>query len=339
MNRVLTCKSANTVSMDSVPMPVIGPDEILVQLIACGICGTDVAKVYDPYFVKPQKIGHELVATITQSHTSQFTIGQRVAVAHHAPDPESHFTKRGSAPMDPVFKSSNIDPGGFSDFIRVPATLVPFTVVPVPDHVPDLRAIFMEPLACCLRAMDRISIEEGDTALIVGAGAVGILFVPLLRDANVKSLVTDVRQERIDLALKWGAMAGRTVADGDIAEVAMQHSEGRGADLIILCVFTRETVKTAMNAVRDGGTILIFGSKPNNEIVIDWWDIWRREINLITSYSATPDLMPRAMALLASEGYALESLVSHQFPLAEAQTGFDLARQGRVGKVVVTEHK
>jgi threonine dehydrogenase-like Zn-dependent dehydrogenase len=205
--------------------------------------------------------------------------------------------------------------------------------------VPDLRAIFMEPLACCLRAMDRISIEEGDTALIVGAGAVGILFVPLLRDANVKSLVTDVRQERIDLALKWGAMAGRTVADGDIAEVAMQHSEGRGADLIILCVFTRETVKTAMNAVRDGGTILIFGSKPNNEIVIDWWDIWRREINLITSYSATPDLMPRAMALLASEGYALESLVSHQFPLAEAQTGFDLARQGRVGKVVVTEHK
>ena len=199
----------------------------------------------------------------------------------------------------------------------------------------------MEPLACCLRAMDRISIEHGDTALIVGAGAVGILFVPLLRDANVKSLVTDVRQERIDLALKWGAMAGRTVADGDIAQVAAQHSEGRGADLIILCVFTRETVKTAMSAVRDGGTILIFGSKPNNEIVIDWWDIWRREINLVTSYSATPELMPRAMALLSGEGYALESLVSHQFPLAEAQTGFDLAAyvnfRGRVIAVLWPE--
>ena len=339
MNRVLTCKSADTVSITDEPIPVIGEGEILVKLMACGICGTDVAKVYDSYFAKPQKIGHELVATIVQSRASQFKAGQRVAVAHHAPDNGSHYSTRGSAPMDPVFKSSNIDPGGFSDFIRVPAALVPFTVIPVPDHVPNLRAIFMEPLACCLRALDRVSVGEGDTALIVGAGAVGILFLPLLRDLNVKTLVTDMRRERIDLALQWGAQAGRTVAENDIAQVAQQQSEGRGADLIILCVLTSQTMKTAMNSVRDGGTILIFGSKPNNEIAIDWWEIWRREINLTTSYSATPDLMPRAMALLAHEGYALESLVSHEFPLAEAQTGFDLARQGRVGKVVVTDLK
>jgi L-iditol 2-dehydrogenase len=336
MNRVLTCKSADTVSMNSLPTPVIGEGEILVQLIACGICGTDIAKVYDSYFNKPQKIGHELVATVFQSRSPQFKVGQRVAVAHHAPDLESHYAKRGSGPMDPVFKSSNIDPGGFADFIRVPASLVPFSVVPVPDHVPDLRAIFMEPLACCLRALDRVEAGEGDTALIIGAGAVGILFLPLLRDAKVKTLVTDVRQERIDLALKWGAEAGRTVSDNDIADVAKQQTQGRGADLIILCVLTKETIKTAMNAVRDGGTILIFGSKPNNEIIIDWWDIWRREINLVTSYSATPDLMPRAMALLAGEGYALETLVSHEFPLADAQQGFELAHQGRVGKVAVT---
>jgi L-iditol 2-dehydrogenase len=325
--------------MASAPIPTIGDGEILVQLIACGICGTDIAKVYDEYFPKPQKIGHELVGTVTQSRTAQFLVGQRVAVAHHAADLESHYTKRGSAPMDPAFKRSNIDPGGFADFIRVPANLVPFTVVPVPDHVPDLRAIFMEPLACCLRALDRLALAQGDTALIVGAGAVGILFLPLLRDAKVKTLVTDMRQERIVLALKWGAAGGRTVADSDIVEVTKQHSDGRGADLVILCVLTSATLKTAMNAVRDGGTILIFGSKPNNEFIIDWWDIWRREINLITSYSATPDLMPKAMALLSGEGYALETLVSHQFPLDEAQSGFELAHQGRVGKVVVTGRK
>lgn len=320
-------------------VPVISEGEILVQLIACGICGTDVAKVYDSYFPKPQKIGHELVATIVQSRSSQFKVGQRVAIAHHAQDLESHYSKRGSAPMDPVFKSSNIDPGGFSDFIRVPASLVPYTVIPVPDHVPDLRAIFMEPLACCLRALDRVTVEEGDTALIIGAGAVGVLFLPLLRDAKVKTLVTDVRQERIDLALKWGAVDGRTVADRDIVEVTKRHTDSRGVDLIVLCVLTRDTIKTAMSAVRDGGTILIFGSKPNNEINIDWWDIWRREINMITSYSATPDLMPRAMALLVGEGFALESLVSHQFSLSAAQQGFDLAHQGRVGKVAVTDVK
>ncbi len=339
MNRVLTYKSAGIVSINSLPVPVIGEGEILVQLIACGICGTDVTKVYDSYFSTPQKIGHELVATIIQSYSPQLKVGQRVAVAHHAADTQSHYTKRGSAPMDPVFKNSNIDPGGFADFIRVTATLVPFTVVPVPDHVPDLRAIFMEPLACCLRALDRVSVGEGDTALIVGVGAVGILFLPLLRDARVKSLVTDIRQERIDLALKWGAEDGRTVADKDIVEVVKRHTDGRGADLIILCVLTRETIATGMSAVRDGGTILIFGSKPNNEIILDWWDVWRREINVITSYSATPDLMPRAMALLASERYPLELLVSHKFSLAEAQTGFDLARQGRVGKVVITQRR
>ena len=336
MNRVLTCKSANTVSVETLPTPMIGDGEILVQLIACGICGTDIAKVYDPYFKKPQKIGHELVATIIESRTPKFKVGQRVAVAHHAPDLQSHYTRRGSGPMDPVFKSSNIDPGGFADFIRVPANLVPFSVVAVPDRVPDLRAIFMEPLACCLRALDRIAIGEGDTALIVGAGAVGILFLPLLRDAKVKTLVTDVRQERIDLALKWGAEVGRTVAHNDIAAVAKQHTQDRGVDLIILCVLSKETIKTAMSAVRDGGTILIFGSKPNNEIVIDWWDIWRREINLVTSYSATPDLMPRAMALLGGEGYALETLVSHEFGLADSHQGFELAHQGRAGKVAVT---
>ena len=339
MNRILTCRNANAVSLESAPVPAIGDGEILLRLIACGICGTDIAKVYDSYFPKPQKIGHELVGSIVQSRTSQFSVGLRVAVAHHAPDTDSHYTKRGSAPMDPAFKNSNIEPGGFADFILVPANLVPFTIVPVPDHVPDLRAIFMEPLACCLRALDRLSLAQGDTALIVGAGAVGILFLPLLRDAKVRTLVTDMRQERIDLARNWGAADGRTVADGDIVEVTKQHSEGRGADLVILCVLTPATLKTAMNAVRDGGTILLFGSKPNNEINIDWWDIWRREINLITSYSATPDLMPRAMALLSGDGYALETLVSHQFPLDEAQSGFELAHQGRVGKVVVSARK
>lgn len=335
MNRFLTCNSANAITLESAPMPVIGHGEIIVELIACGICGTDIAKVFDPYFIKPQKIGHELVATIIQSSTPQFNVGQRVAVAHHAPDIGSHYSNRGSAPMDPVFKGSNIDPGGFSDFVRVPSNLVPFTVVPVPDHVPDLRAIFMEPLACCLRALDRILIQQGDTALVIGVGAVGIIFLPLLRDAQVKTLVIDIRQERIDLAKKWGALDGRTVADSDIVGVAKRHTDSRGVDLIILCVLTPETLNTAMSAVRDGGTILIFGSKPNNDISIDWWEIWRREINLITSYSATPDLMPRAMALLASESYSLESLVSHEFPLEDAQLGFDLAHQGKVGKVVI----
>ena len=203
---------------------------------------------------------------------------------------------------------------------------------------PDMRAVFMEPLACCLRALDRVSLAEEDTAVIIGAGAVGILFMPLLRDAKVKSLVIETRPERLALARKWGATDGCIVGERDVSDFAKQHTQGRGADLIILSVVNPTTLESALRAVRDGGTILIFGSKPKNEFALDWWDVWRREINLISSYSATPDLMLRAMALLAREDYQLESLITHQISLQNAQTGFDLVHQGKAGKVVITSH-
>ena len=316
--------------------PEIADGEILVQMNACGICGTDVSKIYDPYFKKPQKIGHELVATVLESKTDRFKIGQRVAIAHHAPDENSHYTRRGSGPMDPVFKSSNIDPGGFAELIRVPALLVNTTVVAVPDFLPTNRAVFMEPLACCLRALDRVSLIAGDTALIIGAGAVGILFVPLLRDLSVKTLVLDTRVERLQLAKDWGAKDGCVVDDGKIVEIAHSETEGRGADVVILCVVNANTMKTALEALRDGGTIIIFGSKPNNELVIDWWQVWRREINLVSSYSATPDILSRAMALLSRDDYPLETLVSQIVPLDSAAQGIELVHGGKAGKIVIS---
>ena len=335
-NTVVKCLADNALSLIDQPRPQISDGEILVRLNACGICGTDIAKVYDPYFKKPQQIGHELVATVVETKCKKFKLGQRVAIAHHAPDPSSHYAMRGSAPMDPVFKSSNIDPGGFAEFIRVPKALTQQTVIAIPDHVPDLRAVFMEPLACCLRALYRVSVQSGHSALIIGAGAVGILFLPLLKDAGVKSLVLDMRTERLALARDWGAVDGCVVDNGDIAEIAKRHSESRGVDLVILSVVTKATLETALQTIRDGGTILLFGSKPNNSFAIDWWEIWRREINLITSYSATPELMPRAMALLAKPNYAFETLVSHNFKLAQAQQAFDLAHEGKASKIVLT---
>jgi L-iditol 2-dehydrogenase len=335
-NTVVKCLEDNKLSLEHQPRPEISEGEILVQLNACGVCGTDVAKVYDSYFKKPQQIGHELVATVFESRLDKFRVGQRVAIAHHAPDPNSHYTLHGSAPMDPVFKSTNIEPCGFADFIRVPKQLVEQTVIAIPDHVPDLRAVFMEPLACCLRALGRTSIQNGDTALIIGVGAVGILFLPLLKDANVKSVVLDMREERLALAKKWGAVDGGLVGNGDISKIAKCHSEGRGVDLVILSVVTKATIETALETMRDGGTILLFGSKPSNSFAIDWWEIWRREINLITSYSATPELMPRAMSLLATPNYAFETLVSHSFALNEAQRAFDLVHAGQASKIVLT---
>jgi L-iditol 2-dehydrogenase len=145
-----------------------------------------------------------------------------------------------------------------------------------------------------------------------------------------------MRAERLALAKQWGAIDGCVVGGGDTSKIAKLHSDGRGVDFAILSVVTSATLETALQTIRDGGTILLFGSKPNNSFSIDWWEIWRREINLITSYSATPDLMPRAMALLAKPNYAFETLVSHNFKLAQAQQAFDLAHEGKASKIVLT---
>ena len=265
----------------------------------------------------------------------QFRRGERVAVAHHVPDFGSHFSRRGSGPMDDLFRRSNIVPAGFAEYVRVPRLQVAHTVVPVPETVPDLRAVLMEPLACCLRALDRVEVIEGDSLLVIGVGAAGLLFVPLGRDRSARVLVSDLRPERLALASAWGAVAGFGTNRDDVVTGCRDLTAGRGVDLVVMTVISQQVLSTALAAVRDGGTILLFGAKPGPELALSPWHIWRREINLVSSYSATPDLMPRAMAILSRSDYSLESTVSHTVPLVEGPTGFKLARSGQASKVVI----
>jgi L-iditol 2-dehydrogenase len=336
--KYLRCERQDRVSILNMELAEPAAGEIIVQSVMCGICGTDTAKVFGAY-PKPQKLGHEVVGLVHAigEGVSRFVIGQRVALAHHAADATSHYAKRGSETMDPVFKRSNIDPGGFAELIRVPAALVEATVVLIPDHVPDERAVFMEPMACCLRALDRVSFRQGDSCLVVGAGAIGILFAPLLRDIGVAVIAGDMRQERVDIALQWGAIAGGIPGTDDLIGLCKTHSEGRGVDAVILTIVNAATVAMALASVRDGGSIIIFGGKPDTALTLPVWDIWLREINLIASYSATPDGLKRAMLILSGDSYVgLENLISHQMPLADAQAAFELVQQGKASKVVLT---
>jgi L-iditol 2-dehydrogenase len=333
----LLCQTQDQIALQQMPVPEPGAGEIVVRMTMCGVCGTDALKIYGGY-PKPQKLGHEVVGVVhaVGAGVQAFRVGQRVGLAHHVPDYSSHYAQRGSETMDPQFKKSNIDPGGFAEFIRVPAMHVANTVVPIPDHVADTRAVFMEPLACCLRAMDRTPLREGDSALIVGVGAIGMLFVPLLRDKAVTALAADVRDERIALARDWGAAGGGVSGRDDLPALCKAHSAGRGVDAVILTVVNDATVRLALDCVRDGGTLMLFGGKPGAQLSLQYWDAFLREINFVTSYSATPDGLRRAMAVLAQPGYAeLESLISHRVPLTDAASGFEAVHQGRASKVVV----
>jgi L-iditol 2-dehydrogenase len=333
----LTCQTQDQVSLAEMPAPKAQRGEIIVRLSMCGICGTDSAKVFGAY-PKPQKLGHEVVGTVHEvgEGVTKLRAGDRVALAHHAPDFSSHYSMRGSETMDPLFKRSNIDPGGFAEFIRVSGHLVKNTVFAIPEHVPDERAVFMEPLACCLRALDRMTLEKGDSCLVVGVGAVGILFMPLLAARGIAAIAADTRDERIALARKWGAADGGIPGRGDVASICKGLSDGRGCDAVVLSVVTEGTLKLAMNSVRDGGTIVLFGGKPDGAFSMPLWDIWLREINVVSSYSATPDGLRRALDFLSTRVCdGLETLISHRLPLAEAQNAFELFQRGGASKVVI----
>lgn len=336
--RYWVCNTTGTIDLASMPTPALMPGDVLLRLRACGVCGTDLMKIFTPSVAKPVGIGHEVVGVVEAvgSGVTSWQPGMRVAVAHHAPDPASHYTRRGSGPMDPQFKATNIDPGGFAELIRVPAVLAAQTMVPVPDHVSDLRAVFMEPLACCLRALDRVPVLEGDVVLVVGAGAVGMLFVPLLRDRSATVIAADIRPAPLEQAAAWGAETALLEGDPTAAvATARAQSQGRGADMVILTALTPQTLELAQRAVRDGGTILLFGAKPASVIAVDMWEVWRREINLVSSYSSTPDLLPRAMAFLAAGRRPLEKLVTHALSFDNADDAIDVAQRGQAMKAVV----
>lgn len=332
------CPATGVIEVVDAPPPEIGPGEALIALDACGICGTDISKVYSESIAKPVQLGHEIVGKVVAlgAGVEHLQVGRLVAVAHHVPDFASHYTRRGSAPQDALFKRSNIAPGGFAELIRAPALHVQHTVLPLPPEMPPLRGVFMEPLACCLRALDRVAVTEGDTVLLVGAGAAGLLFVPPLCDRSASVHAADVRPERLETARRWGAAAGYRVGEEDIPAAVQRASDGRGADLVILTVLNAGTLGMALAAARDGGTILLFGVKPDTLLATDYWQIWRREINLVSSYSATPDLFPRALAILRRPALSLEETISHFVPLADAARGFRLVHDGLASKVVIT---
>jgi L-iditol 2-dehydrogenase len=336
--RYWVCNTTGAIDLASMPTPALMPGDVLLRLRACGVCGTDLMKIFTPSVAKPVGIGHEVVGVVEAigPGVTTWRPGMRVAVAHHAPDPASHYTRRGSGPMDPQFKATNIEPGGFAELIRVPAVLAAQTMVPVPAHVSDLRAVFMEPLACCLRALDRVPVLEGDVVLVVGAGAVGMLFVPLLRDRSATVIAADIRPAPLEQAAAWGAATVLLEGDPTAAvATARAQSQGRGADMVILTALTPQTLALAQRAVRDGGTILLFGAKPASVIAVDMWDVWRRELNFVSSYSSTPDLLPRAMAFLAGGRRPLEKLVSHALSFDNADDAIGVAQQGQAMKAVV----
>ena len=233
-----------------------------------------------------------------------------------------------------AFKASNLDPGGFAEYVRVPRANVRHAMFRVPPHVSDEAASFVEPLACCLRAVRRARIERGDTTVIVGLGSVGCLFVQLLAHAGVSVVGCDPIAERADVAKRMGAVAAGSaeVAAGAQRELSL----GRGADQVIVTGGGAAMLPWITEVLRDGGAVHYFAGGAGDALPIRLDALYHRELTLSATYSSSPADLTEAFRLIASGAVAPERLVTHRISLGSLDRGVDLMRRREALKVYVT---
>jgi L-iditol 2-dehydrogenase len=317
------------------PRPAAGPGELLLRLRGCGLCGSDIAKLADAGARVPAVLGHEVVGDVVEvgDGARGFTAGDRVVAAHHVPCDECHYCRRGSESMCHAFKESNLDPGGFAEFIRVPAANVRGATFRVPAHLSDEEASFVEPLACCLRAVERARVQPGDTAVVIGLGSIGCLFMQLFARAGATVVGADQDMARIELARRFG---GAAAIPGEALTLARQASAGRGADHVMVTGGAAAALPWAVEAVRDGGAIHYFAGGSGDALPIALERLYHRELTITTTYSSSPATLARAFWLIAAGKVDVERLVSHRMPLERLAEGVDLMRRRQALKVYLT---
>jgi L-iditol 2-dehydrogenase len=324
------------VHIEELPRPEIGAGELLVQTAGIGLCGSDIDKITTEAVPSGIVLGHEVVGRVAEigKGVEDFTLGERVVVAHHVSCQACHYCERGSHSKCALFKSTNLDPGGFAEFIRVPAPNVEAATFSIPDRITDEQAVFTEPLACCVRAVERSPLCPGDVVLVVGAGAIGLLFVQLAKLEGAKVLATDLLADRLDLARAYGAEWVAHPIQDPVEDIVEEASEGRGADIIISTVATQPVLDQAIQLVRDGGMINFFaGHRGGLEVTLDINELYEREVGIITSYSSSPQSLQKAFRLIVDGELRVAELISHRLPLSALLEGVRMMVRNEAMKV------
>jgi L-iditol 2-dehydrogenase len=337
--RVARWYSNNDVRVEEVPVPEIGPGELLVQVKACGICGSDVMEWYR-IDRAPLILGHELSGQVvkTGERVQDFHDGDRVTVAHHVPCNTCRYCLSGHHTMCDTLRTTNIDPGGFAEYARIPEINVSRGVFKLPDTLSYGEATFVEPLACVLRGLRKTGMKPGDTVLIIGSGIAGLIYIQLARAFRAgKIIATDINSYRMEMAEKLGATEILNAGD-DIPKRVKEITGGNNADVVVLCAGAKSAVKQALDSINRAGTLLFFAATgPDVEIPFSINDIfWRNDVTLTTSYAASPEDYSEALELVRQGTIDTRLMTTHVLPMAEAARGFQLvAEAGESVKVII----
>lgn len=313
----------NDIRIVDIPVPEIAEGEILVKIIASGICGTDVMEWYR---VKkgPRILGHEITGDIVESKSSRYRIGQRVFVSHHVACGECKYCLQGNHTACDTLHKGNYDPGGYAEFVRVPALNVEKGVYVLPDSVSYEAGTFIEPLACVVRGQNVANVKKGHTVLTLGCGVSGLMNIALAKIKGAHVAAVDVDPYRLKKAQEFGA---DEVIDG-------KNDYELRADRVVIATGAMQAVKQAFRCIDKKGVILLFAI-PSQNIEVPTVDFWRNELSLISSYGAADDDLEEALALIKNKRVNIEAMITHKLPLEKIQEGFRIVSEAKESLKVV----
>ncbi len=322
----------STVSVSRVDVPPPGEGELLVRMAACGICGSDVEKVFGSYGKPSMRLGHEPAGTVVEAgRGAGFEPGDRVFTHHHVPCGSCRLCGHGAETLCETYSSTNLWPCGLSELYTVPAPNAKLGVLRLPDSVSFEEAAMIEPLACCLRAWKKIPFRDGDSLAVFGAGPTGIMHAMLGGRRASKVFCSDTNAYRLEAARSAGA---EPLEAGSAAE---RIRGAGGADAAVVATGSPAALLEAIRSVRKGGTVMLFGVPPRGTTAdFDLSDLYAREVSLVSSYAASDADTREALGMI-SGALDLGPLITHSFGVADSQKAFDLARSGEGAmKIIVT---
>jgi L-iditol 2-dehydrogenase len=322
------------VRVEEVPVPETGPGEVLIKVAACGICGTDIKKIFHRYVEPPQILGHELAGTVAAAGpgVTKFKPGDRVMSFHHIPCTKCFYCRQRLFSQCKQYKTTGLtagftpNGGGFAEYVKAMPWVAERGIIPLPDDISFEEATFLEPINTILKAVQKARVAAGETVLIAGCGPIGLQLLMVTKTAGARVYTSDPMAQRRAKSLALGASESFDPTNGKLVSEIQARTEGRGADAVLVAVAHPAVVVEALAAARPGGRVLLFAANdPVTKIEFPASAVGIDEKEILGSYSAAVDIQEAAAELVLKKQLPVMEIVTHRFPLAQIQEALELA--------------
>jgi L-iditol 2-dehydrogenase len=326
-------RGVNDVRLETVSVPKIGPGELLVRVHTCGICGTDLKKIATGSHSAPRIFGHETAGVIAAvgAGVNDFHAGDRVVVFHHIPCSDCYYCRHKMFAQCETYKkvgcTAGFEPsgGGFAEYVRAMDWIARRGTVRIPENVSFEQACFVEPINTCMKGIERLGLRSGETVVVIGQGPIGIMLSALAKRAGSTVVTSDLYPQRLTISTTYGLGNSIDASRTDVVKAVREMTAGRGADAAILAVGGNSLIRTAMDAVRPGGRVLLFAQTVHGDATFDPGAVCVDEKTLLGSYSASVDLQEASVQFVMNREMDLERLITHRFSLVRSVEALNLA--------------